>query len=249
MDSSLKLLYPYDINELGVKKIEEKNKRTGWLAALTATVLLLVLLAWGLWSSGFFEAIRTTRGLRDYIQRFTPYSHLVFFGIQLASVILAPIPSNLTAAAGGVLFGALTAFLLTWMAVVLGSAIVFLLGRALGRPFAERFISRRNLERYGEVIRRKRDVFLLLAFLFPFFPDDLLCIMAGLTEISFRRFLLLVALARPWGLLVASAVGGSALRIPLWGMVLLGLGGLALFLLAMKYGDRFEARIIERLKK
>ena len=225
------------------------KERITWGATLVITLVLLALLVFLLWSSGFFAAIGSPGELRRYIERFTPYSHFVFFAIQLASVILAPIPSNLTAAVGGLLFGTLPAFLLTAGAVTLGSVIVFQLGRTLGRPFAERFISRRNLEKYGEVIRRKRDVFLFLAFLFPFFPDDLICIMAGLTDVPFRRFLVLVAVARPWGLLVASALGGSALSIPLWGMVLLGLGGLALFLWAMKYGDRFEEAVLRRLKK
>lgn len=225
------------------------KERITWGVTLVITLVLLALLVFLLWSSGFFAAIGSPGELRRYIERFTPYSHFVFFAIQLASVILAPIPSNLTAAVGGLLFGTLPAFLLTAGAVILGSVIVFQLGRTLGRPFAERFISRRNLEKYGEVIRRKRDVFLFLAFLFPFFPDDLICIMAGLTDVPFRRFLVLVAVARPWGLLVASALGGSALSIPLWGMVLLGLGGLALFLWAMKYGDRFEEAVLRRLKK
>lgn len=225
------------------------KERITWGVTLVITLVLLALLVFLLWSSGFFAAIGSPGELRRYIERFAPYSHFVFFAIQLASVILAPIPSNLTAAVGGLLFGTLPAFLLTAGAVTLGSVIVFQLGRTLGRPFAERFISRRNLEKYGEVIRRKRDVFLFLAFLFPFFPDDLICIMAGLTDVPFRRFLVLVAVARPWGLLVASALGGSALSIPLWGMVLLGLGGLALFLWAMKYGDRFEEAVLKRLKK
>ena len=225
------------------------KERITWGVTLVITLVLLALLVFLLWSSGFFAAIGSPGELRRYIERFTPYSHFVFFAIQLASVILAPIPSNLTAAVGGLLFGTLPAFLLTAGAVTLGSVIVFQLGRTLGRPFAERFISRRNLEKYGEVIRRKRDVFLFLAFLFPFFPDDLICIMAGLTDVPFRRFLVLVAVARPWGLLVASALGGSALSIPLWGMVLLDLGGLALFLWAMKYGDRFEEAVLRRLKK
>ena len=56
-------------------------------------------------------------------------------------------------------------------------------------------------------------------------------------------------LTRPWGLLVACAVGSSTLSIPLWGMALLGAAGLVLFLLAMKYGDRVETAILERLKK
>lgn len=229
--------------------MENNAERRTWRAAMFLTLLLLAILCLCLWRTDFFQAIRSVEGLRAYIQRFTPYSHLVFFLIQLISVILAPIPSNLTAAAGGVLFGVLPAFCLTAAAVILGSVIVFQLGRVLGKPFAERFVSAPNQEKYAEVIRRKRDSFLFLAFLFPFFPDDILCIMAGLTQISFRRFLLLVTIARPWGLLVASAVGGSVLHIPLWAMALLGAGGILLFALVMKYGDKFEAAIMERLKR
>lgn len=218
-------------------------------ATLAVTLALLCLLTWGLYSSGFFTAIRTQEGMQDYIRRSTPYSHLVFFLIQLSSVILAPIPSNLTAAAGGALFGVLPAFLLTAGAVALGSAMVFQLSRLLGQSCAQSFVEGKYWEKYGEVIRRKRDSFLFLAFLFPFFPDDLLCIMAGLTDIPFRRFLLLVALARPWGLLVACAVGGSVFHIPLWGMVALGVSGAALFLLALKYGDALEGAILRKIKK
>lgn len=222
----------------------QKRTRT---AVLTAVLVLSFFLCWWLWRSGFFRAIRSPSEMQAYIQRFAPYSHLVFFLIQLFSVILAPIPSNLTTLAGGLLFGALPAFLLTTTAVILGSAVVFQLGRTLGRPFVERFASSVTLEKYAQVIRKKRDVFLLLAFLFPFFPDDLLCIMAGLTDVSFRRFLTLVLIGRPWGLLVAAAVGGSVVSIPWWGMALLGLGGLVIFLVVLRYGDRFEEKILTLL--
>lgn len=219
-------------------------KRT---AAWAAVLLLFLFLCWGLWATGFFQVAHSPEGMQAYIQRFAPYSHGVFFLLQLVSVIVAPIPSNLTTVAGGLLFGAWSSFLISTVAVVLGSAIVFQLSRRLGQPFAQKFVSGRTWERYGEVIRRKRDVFLFLAFLFPFFPDDLLCIMAGLTNVSFRRFLILVLLGRPWGLLAAAAVGGSVVSIPWWGMALLGVGGLALFLGALRYGDRIEEWIIERL--
>ena len=224
----------------------ERTRRV-LLWALAAAVLAGSLLA--LWLTGFFEAAATRQGLENYIERCAPWSHLAFFAIQMASVVLAPIPSNITAGAGAILFGLWPAFLLTWGAVVIGSVLVFALARLLGQGFVSRLVSRKLSDRYLEIIRRKRDVFLLLAFLFPFFPDDILCILAGLTDISFRRFAALVLLARPWGLLVACGVGSSALSIPLWGMVVLGALGVVLFLLAMKYGDRIEAVLLEKLKK
>ena len=223
-----------------------KNRQKLFL--LAATLLLLAGGGWFLYASGFFLAAQSLDGLRAYIVHFAPYSHLAFFLVQLLSVILAPIPSNITAAAGGVLFGTWPAFLLTFGAVAVGSLLMFWLSRTLGRDFADRLVSRRLSEKYQDVLRTKAPVFLVLAFLFPFFPDDMLCILAGLTKLSFRRFAVIVLLTRPWGLLFASALGGSTLDLPPWVMVPIGLAGLALFLLGMKYGDRLEESVLSRLK-
>lgn len=232
--------------EAGEFSMNEKARRV-LLWVLTVCILAACIL--GLYCTGFFEAAATKEGLQDYIDRSAPWSHLVFFGVQLASVIIAPIPSNITAAAGAVLFGLWPSFLLTWAAVAAGSMLVFLLARGLGQDFVSGFVGQRLSEKYLGVIQRKRDTFLALAFLFPFFPDDLLCILAGLTDIPFRRFAVLVLLTRPWGLLAACGVGSSVVSIPPWGMALIGLAGLAVFLLVLKYGDSIENAILEKLRK
>lgn len=224
-----------------------KNRKK--LLILAVTLLLLAGGGWFLYRSGFFQAARSLDSLRDYIDRSAPCSHLLFFLVQFLSVVLAPIPSNITAAAGGVLFGTWPAFLLTFGAVVAGSLLVFWLARVLGRDFADRLVSRKLSEKYQSVLRTKAPIFLILAFLFPFFPDDMLCILAGLTKLSFRRFAVIVLLTRPWGLLFASALGGSTLNLSPWVMVPAGLAGLALFLLGMKYGDRLEELVLNRLKE
>lgn len=212
--------------------------------SLILVLALLLLLGGGLflYRSGFFPGSNLSRraaGVYPPVRSlFTPD----FFPAQFLSVVLAPIPSNISAAAGGVLFGTWPSFWLTFGAVMAGSLLVFWLARVLGRDFADRLVSRRLSDRYQDVIRAKTDIFLLLAFLFPFFPDDVLCILAGLTEIPFRRFALIALCARPWGLLFASALGGASLRLPLWAMAPIGLGGLALFLLGMKYGTGWKQR-------
>ena len=209
------------------------------LFAAAAMALLCAGVAF-LLASGFFAAADSPEGLKAYILGFAPYSHLIFFLLQLLSVVIAPLPSNISAAVGGALFGTWQAFAMTMGAVLLGSVTVFCLARALGRPFAERFVSRKVSEKYLDTVRTKRDAFLVLAFLFPFFPDDVLCILAGLTEISFGRFLIITVCTRPWGLLFASALGGAALDVPLWAMALIGAAGLAIFLLGMRYAERVE---------
>jgi len=224
-------------------------KKRGKLPAAALTVLLLTGLALWLWRTGFFQAVGDPGAMENYIERFSPYSQLVFFLLQLSSVILAPIPSNVTAMVGGMLFGTWVAFLLTALAVFLGSAVVFLLARSLGGEFAGRLVEEKVSAKYLELFRTKRDVFLALALLFPFFPDDLLCILAGLTDMPLGRYLVIVALTRPWGLLAACLLGGSALAIPWPAMVGLGVGGLALLALGLKYGDKVEEKLLSRLRR
>ena len=202
-----------------------------------------------LYRTGFFEACTSLAALQDYIARSAPYSHLAFFLVQFLSVVLAPIPSNISAAAGGVLFGTWTAFLLTFSAVMAGSVLVFWLARTLGGSFADAFVSRRVSQRYQDLIHSRATTFLILAFLLPYFPDDILCILAGLTDLSLRRFVLIALCTRPWGLLFASALGGASLSIPLWGLVLLGLGGIALFAAGMIWGDRAEQAVLRVLRR
>lgn len=203
----------------------------------------------GMYLTGFFEAARTEAGLQAYIEACAPWTHLVYFLLQLVSVVVAPIPSNITALVGGIMFGTLPAFLLTWSAVIIGSLAVFFFARKLGQEKVSAFVGRKLSDKYLDVLRRKQDTFLFMAFLFPFFPDDILCILAGLSDISWKRFTSLCLVARPWGLLVSCAVGGSALNIPWYGMAVLGALGVGIFVLAMIYGDRVEAKLMEKFRR
>ena len=117
-------------------------KRYHRLLLALAALLLLLGGGWFLYRTGFFSAARSVQGLRDYISRSAPYAHLCFLLVQLLSVVLAPIPSNIVAAAGGLLFGAWPAFLLTFGAVTTGSLLTFSLARVLGRNFASLLVSR-----------------------------------------------------------------------------------------------------------
>ncbi|MCD7918132.1 MAG: VTT domain-containing protein, partial [Clostridiales bacterium] len=140
-------------------------------------------------------------------------------------------------------------FLMTFLAVNLGSNITFLLSRTIGRKAAQRMVERKLPSKYQRLLKRKGTSFLVVALLFPFFPDDMLCIMAGLTDISWKRFALIVLCTRHWGLLVSSALGSSLLTLPGWALPLLILGGVGLSLLGLLYGDRVERAIMRRIRR
>ena len=146
-------------------------KRAGKYLSLAAVLLLLLGGGVFLWHSGFFAAASSQESMQAYIQRFAPYSHLCFFLVQFLSVVLAPIPSNITALVGGVMFGTWLSFFLTFAAVLLGSLLVFVLARNLGQSFVNRVVGERVSAKYLDVIHAKTDVFLVLAIQKAYFKD------------------------------------------------------------------------------
>ena len=227
---------------------QAKHNRT-WYFVLAGACVLLVALAFFLYKSGLGTGLWNVDALQDFIQSYSPYSELIFFLLQLCSVIIAPIPSNVTALAGGMVFGVWRSFLISVLAITLGSVITFSIARVLGQKRMERFLAKTEHRKYLDLIESKRDVLLVLIFLLPFFPDDLICILAGLTDIPFKRFLLIVLLTRHWGIFVAVVLGNSAGDLPIWALVLVGAAMVALSVLVLKYGDKFKEFVLGKLKK
>ena len=221
----------------------EKKRRALRIALVALVVLALAAGAAVLYKNGWFERIGSVEELRELIDEAGAFAGIVFFLLQMLTVIVAPIPSNVTMMAGALALGFWPAMLLGIAAIWLGSLIMFMLARRLGQRAVQGFIDRSVMEKYLPLIEEKQDMFLFLTLLFPFFPDDMLCILAGLTSMPTARFAGIMLLARPWGLIFAALLGSGELSLPAWGWAVL-VGVLAvIFVLAMKYSRQIEERL------
>jgi len=225
-----------------------ENRRKGWRTALAVLGVLAVLAAglW-LWKSGFFGKVGSVKEIRAMIDRAGRWAWLVYFVLQVLTVILAPIPSNVSMMAGALALGFWPALLLGVAAVWSGSMLVFLAARRLGQRAVQKWVDAGTMEKYMPLIKDKQEMFLFLALLFPFFPDDVLCILAGVTTIPTVRFAVLMLLARPWGLAFAALLGSGAMHLPLWGWALMLAALGTVFYFAMKYNKEIENWLLKRI--
>lgn len=228
---------------------EKKGGRRARLLLRTAAVLLAVGALGALLHSGLLRDVRSVDELRGIIARAGKLAWLTFFLLQMTTVILAPLPSNAVMLAGSLALGFRVAFPLGMAAIFCGSMVAFAAARRLGRSAVRRLVDRTVLERYLPLIEEKEDMFLFLTLLFPFFPDDMLCILAGLTDIPASRFALLLVLARPWGLAFAAMLGGGRVHLPAWGWGALFVALSAAFYVMMKYSARIEGALLRLVKR
>lgn len=196
-------------------------------------------------SSGILNYMSSAEEFKKYIEGYGEKAYLVFFIVQFISVIIAPIPSNVSAVVGGTVFGMWSSFFISMLAIISGSTVVFILGRRFGRTFAERFINPKLLNKYEQHFSSKKGELLLILLLFlPFFPDDAIGFVAGLSKISLRRYVIIMLLTRPWEILAASALGSSKIAMPLWGWGILSL----VIICIAKNSDKIEKRLVATVK-
>ncbi|MCI8375865.1 MAG: TVP38/TMEM64 family protein [Lachnospiraceae bacterium] len=134
------------------------------------------------------------------------YGPLLFVLIQIVQVVIPIIPGGVTCAVGVVLFGAWEGLLYNYIGIVIGSFINFYLARRYGKCFVQALVKEETYEKYAGWLERgkKFDKFFALAIFFPCAPDDFLCMLAGLTRMSFKKFSTIILLGKPASIAIYS---------------------------------------------
>ena len=190
------------------KTIHRHDRLIGAVVLIAGTVLFLGL-AYGI-GRPLLELASSTDSLREYLQTYGPFGFLAFFLIQFLQGFL-PVPLELTAIAGGYIFGPVFATLLTLLSIIASTAAIFFFTRAFGTRLLQLFFprSQQKLMRLLSSDRR-RGMITWIVFLVPGLPKRLFVFSAGLVPQSFGKFLLVSTVARMPSIL-ACTFGGHAL--------------------------------------
>ena len=162
---------------------------------------------------GVFKDLNALRGLVGDSIILGP---IIFVFIQILQVVIPIIPGGISTAAGVLIFGPYAGFIYNYIGICIGSIIIFLLGRRYGKPFILSMISDKTYNKYiGWLDNQNRfEKLFALAIFLPVAPDDALCLMAGLTNMSVKRYTLIILIAKPLSIflyIMALIYGGQYL--------------------------------------
>jgi uncharacterized membrane protein YdjX (TVP38/TMEM64 family) len=225
-----------------------RNRRTLIRVLSLLPVAALALAAWYAMDSlepgvDWRSALTSPESLRDIVEPLGPWGPVAFVAIQVLQVVVAPIPANAIAFAGGAMFGLWPGFLLSSTGLVIGSLIAFGLARVWGRPVVEALVEPKLIDRYLDGVVNRHFLVLTAIFLVPFLPDDVLSFLVGLSSLPMPAFLVLVLVARPPGMFVSTLLGSGHLEMPWWGWVAIVAASAALLYVAHRHRDAIDRRL------
>ena len=169
--------------------------------------------------------------LLPFIEAFLPFLPLVVIVVANASS-----------------YGLWIGFLLSWIGTVLGSYVVFLLARRFGKhPRLKVFIEKEKVQKLIKWVdmRGLSPLFILLCF--PFTPSVLVNIVAGLSNIK-KKYYLIVLMAGKFIMIASMSVLGYDLKALITDPVKLIIAGVGIFLLWI-VGKGIEKHLNKKVEK
>lgn len=191
--------------------------------------------------------------LTEIIKDSGAWGMLVFVLIQILQVVILPLPAAVCYIPGSIIWGGWLSTLLASAGVIVGSVIAYAIGRFLGKKAVEWVAGKDVVNKYIGVIGNKGKTIFLLMQILPFFPDDILCMVAGLTCMNFPFFMAVMVIVRPLIISVYCFLGtGTIIPFSGWGIpvwLCIFAVCIALAVLSLKYQDRVEKWVIKKFSK
>jgi uncharacterized membrane protein YdjX (TVP38/TMEM64 family) len=184
------------------------------LWALGLTLISLIFYVWheeGTWKEiiKFYRFFFEPKRLKMFITSFGPFAAVVFILIQIAQVVFAPVPGEITGFVGGLLFGNVKGLILSTIGLTLGSLLAFAIARVFGMKFVERVVKKEYIDKFNNFITHKGLNITFILFLLPGFPKDSLCYLLGLSRIRLVDFIFMNIFGRLPGTLMLTMQGNA----------------------------------------
>ncbi len=173
-------------------------------------ILLLVLgLSIAISSALYLLAFHPEDLLEQFEQYGTIVGPLVYMLWEFVATVIPPLPNPISAIFAGYFFGVIPGFIYTVIANMVGSALLFFIGRSGKEAFAEKWLKKeKQMRKVDAFLDKEHGLYSLIFIRFsPLFPNDILSLLLGFTEISFRRFIITTTLGYSVPFLLLAYVG------------------------------------------
>lgn len=190
--------------------MNEKNQKIVWIAAMSVFVLFMIAIGWII-GVPMIRLAEDPEKFRIWVDSYGFWGRVAFVGMVVVQVVVAFIPGEPVELAAGYAFGFVEGTLLTLSGFLIGSMVVFLLVRRFGVKLVEVFFSKRKIRELQFLKNQKKTkVIALLLMVIPGTPKDFLSYFAGLTRLTLRQWLTIVAIGRLPSLLTSTMTGAAA---------------------------------------
>ena len=175
------------------------QKFINW-ASIVGAVGTVIFCIWAYYT-GILQSKET---LSAFIKQAGIWGPPLFIFLQILQTVVPIIPGALTSVAGVFIYGHIIGTIYNYVGIVIGCAIIFYLARTYGPAFVQSIVSKRTYDKYiGWLDEGNRfERFFIFMMIWPISPADFLCMLAALTKMTFKKYMIIIVLCKPITLVI-----------------------------------------------
>lgn len=180
-----------------------KLKKTTIFKIILAIIALAICIAVIIYLFPIVKNLSTQEGQLEFKEKIDNLGFLgllMLFGIQFAQIFLIVIPGEPIEILAGMCYGGIGGTIFITVSVAILTTFILFMVRRLGRKFVYEFCSKEQIEKIenSKLMKNteKIEFIMLILFLIPGTPKDLLVYIGGLLPIKPLRFILISTFAR-----------------------------------------------------
>ena len=175
------------------------QKFINW-SSIVGAVGTVIFCIWAYYT-GILQSKET---LSAFIKQAGIWGPPLFIFLQILQTVVPVIPGALTSVAGVFIYGHIIGTIYNYVGIVIGCAIIFYLARTYGPAFVQSVVSKRTYDKYiGWLDEGNRfERFFIFMMIWPISPADFLCMLAALTKMTFKKYMIIIVLCKPITLVI-----------------------------------------------
>ncbi|HHX75972.1 MAG TPA: TVP38/TMEM64 family protein [Acholeplasmataceae bacterium] len=198
--------------------MENQTKKRA-IITISITIAIIGVLVAFYFLLGLDKHFTDTEFIKEEIESYGNFGKFIYVVINFLQTTLIPITNIPTIFAGTYVYGPLDAANLAIIGVLVGSVVSFYIGRIFGTKLLIWILGEQKLNKYLEMMKGRENVVFFLTMLLPGFPDDIICMVAGITPMRFRFFAITLLITRTLPIYL-TAYGASVIPLDsVWGWV------------------------------
>lgn len=199
--------------------MENQTKKRAMIT-ISITIAIIGVLVALYFLLGLNKYFTDAEFIKEEIESYGNFGKFIYVVINFLQTTLIPITNIPTIFAGTYVYGPLDAANLAIIGVLVGSVVSFYIGRIFGTKLLIWILGEQKLNKYLEMMKGRENVVFFLTMLLPGFPDDIICMVAGITPMRFRFFGITLLITRTLPIYL-TAYGASVIPLDsVWGWVI-----------------------------
>lgn len=197
----------------------KKVNKAKMLKIIALILIIAILIIATIYMMPIMKKIDTVEGQAQFKEKITQSGItgvLILFGLELAQVVLAILPGEPIEILAGICFGPIWGTIFLMVSVFIITCMIYFLVKKYGRSFIYEFFPKEKVNKLenSKLFKdeKKIELVMIILFLIPGTPKDLLVYIGGLLPIKSSRFIAISTLLRFPSIVSSTIVGDNIIE-------------------------------------